>query len=163
ALTSTRLDIDWPAEERKGASLEIDGREPILSAKLSFSGRPGKRRLKITRPGYEPIDEEIALASGATVSYRPEWIPTPQTVRRQPVEARQPHLRHRSQPRRFDHRPRRQFRVSETLECRDRGRTRIGPGQRIGDHVAGVLPRRQFADHRQRRLAGQNLERSRPE
>ncbi|MBI3864184.1 MAG: protein kinase [Planctomycetia bacterium] len=83
ALTGTRLDIDWPAEERNGASFEIDGREPILSGKLSFSGRPGKRRLKITRPGYEPIDEEIVLASGAAVSYRPEWVPTPQTVRRQ--------------------------------------------------------------------------------
>ncbi len=79
----TRLDIDWPADERKGGALEIDGREPILSATLSFSGRPGKRKLKLTRAGYQPIEQEIVLDRGAVETFRPQWVPTPQTLRRQ--------------------------------------------------------------------------------
>jgi WD40 repeat protein/serine/threonine protein kinase len=79
----TRLDIDWPADERKGGALEIDGREPILSGPLSFSGRPGKRKLKLTRTGYQPIERQIVLERGAVETFRPEWVPTPQTLRRQ--------------------------------------------------------------------------------
>src|SRR5262249_35059687 len=55
---TTWIEIDWPESERKGATLAIDGREPMLSGQLVFSGLPGKRTLRITRKGYQPIDEE---------------------------------------------------------------------------------------------------------
>jgi WD40 repeat protein/serine/threonine protein kinase len=78
----TRLEIDWPESERKGARLELDGREPVLGPKLVFTGRPGKRRVVMTRKGYEPIEQEFALGRGAAVVFRPEWVPLRQTVRR---------------------------------------------------------------------------------
>lgn len=80
---ATRLDIDWPLEERQGASLEIDGRKVALTGRLSFSGRPGTRKLKLTRPGYQPIEQELVFARGATRTLRLNWTPTPRTPRRQ--------------------------------------------------------------------------------
>jgi WD40 repeat protein/serine/threonine protein kinase len=79
---STRLEIVWPDDERKGATLEVDGRERTPAGKLTISGSAGMRKLRLTRKGYQPIDEEITLGRGATVTFRPEWIPTPTTARR---------------------------------------------------------------------------------
>jgi WD40 repeat protein/serine/threonine protein kinase len=79
---TTWIEIHWPESERKGATLEIDGREPLLSGRLVFSGPPGRRTLHIARKGYEPIDEEWVLARGETMSFRPEWKLTPVSVRR---------------------------------------------------------------------------------
>ncbi len=84
---STRLDIDWPDDERKGGVLEVDGREWALSGKLTFSGSAGVRKLRLTRKGYLPIEETITLARGATVTFRPEWVPTPVTARRKVLAA----------------------------------------------------------------------------
>jgi len=84
---ATRLEIDWPENERKGATFELDGREPILGAKLAFSGRPGKRRVEMTRKGYEPIEKEFSMSRGEVISFRPEWVPLPQTVRRRDLAA----------------------------------------------------------------------------
>lgn len=79
---TTQLQIDWPDDERKGATLEVDGRERTPTGKLTISGGAGVRKLRLTRKGYQPIEEEIALSRGATVTFRPEWIPTPTTARR---------------------------------------------------------------------------------
>lgn len=79
---STRLEIDWPEDERKGATLEVDGRERSLPGGLTISGGAGVRKLRLTRKGFQPVEEEITLARGAVVSFRPEWVPTPVTARR---------------------------------------------------------------------------------
>ena len=79
---STQLVIDWPDDERKGATLEVDGRERTPAGKLTVSGSAGVRRLRLTRKGYLPIEKEITLERGATVTFRPEWVPTPVTARR---------------------------------------------------------------------------------
>jgi WD40 repeat protein/serine/threonine protein kinase len=82
---TTWIEIDWPESERKGATLEIDGREPVFAGRLVFSGPAGRRTLQITRKGYEPIEEEWVLARGQTMLYRPEWKLTPAAVRRREV------------------------------------------------------------------------------
>jgi WD40 repeat protein/serine/threonine protein kinase len=79
---NTWIEIEWPESERKGATLEIDGREPVLSGKLTFSGPPGRHSLHIRRKGYQPIDEEWVLARGQTMQYRPEWKLTLAATRR---------------------------------------------------------------------------------
>jgi WD40 repeat protein/serine/threonine protein kinase len=79
---STQLVIDWPDDERKGATLEVDGRERTPVGKLSISGGAGVRKLRLTRKGYQPIEQEFTLARGATVTFQPEWVPTPVTARR---------------------------------------------------------------------------------
>ncbi len=84
---TTWVAVDWPDDERKGGTLEIDGREPILAGKLAFPGRAGTRRLRLERKGYEPIEEEWQLARGETVHFRPEWKMTPLTARRREAAA----------------------------------------------------------------------------
>src|SRR5262249_46294832 len=79
---TTGIEIYGPESERKGPTLKINGREPLQSGRLVFSGPPGRRTLHIARKGYEPIDEEWALARGQTMLYRPEWKLTPTSVRR---------------------------------------------------------------------------------
>ncbi len=84
----TWIEVDWPEEERKGATLEIDGREAILAGgQLSFSGRSGKRTLRLQRKGYEPLEAEWQLARGETIHYKPEWKLTPPTARRREMAA----------------------------------------------------------------------------
>jgi len=79
---TTWIEVDWPEEERKGATLEIDGREVVLAGPLSFSGRSGKRSLRLQRKGYEPLEAEWQLARGESVHYVPEWKLTPLAARR---------------------------------------------------------------------------------
>lgn len=80
----TRLVIDWPIEERDGATLEIDGRpqEFPKDRLLVLPDRPGQRTLRMTRKGYHPIEESLDLAYGEELTYRPEWKPTTDTARR---------------------------------------------------------------------------------
>lgn len=86
----TRLTVDWPADERQEAEFEIDGVVRALPSQGSVPailGSAGKRRLKLARAGYEPIEAIVELARGESKSFRPEWKPTPATFRRRKLEA----------------------------------------------------------------------------
>jgi WD40 repeat protein/serine/threonine protein kinase len=96
--STTWIELDWPEEERKGATLEIDGREPVRVGRLSFPGRPGTRTLHLRRKGYEPIDVEWQLARGETIHYRPEWKLTPLAARRREAAALKAEIERLSSP-----------------------------------------------------------------
>jgi WD40 repeat protein/serine/threonine protein kinase len=84
----TELVIEWPPAEREGGTLKLDDREISLSDEdqLRYSGPPGKRSVKLYRPGYETISEEIVLGRGERKTLSPEWIPTKATVRKARLE-----------------------------------------------------------------------------
>jgi WD40 repeat protein len=82
----TRLAIDWPAEERTGARLEIDGltiRLPKTGPVPVQHGSAGTRHLRFERRGYEPIEADVRLDRSDSQVFRPEWTATPTTARRQ--------------------------------------------------------------------------------
>lgn len=83
-LGQTKLVIDWPDEERTDGRLELDGKEQPFAARgdIVFLGADGARRLRLTRPGYEPIEKSFRLKRGDRIVFTPEWTPTPQTKRR---------------------------------------------------------------------------------
>jgi len=86
AAGQTHLEFDWPAEERAGAHVEVDGYQLALPERAEIRvppGRAGRRRLHIVRPGYETIDTTLEFARGQKQTYRPEWTPTAETVRLQ--------------------------------------------------------------------------------
>lgn len=78
----TTLTVDWPVTDRSGGSVEIDGRSlSIDSSSLVFVDDPGVRQVRLTRPGYEPIEARIGLGRGESQVFVPEWIPTADTRR----------------------------------------------------------------------------------
>ena len=86
----TRLVVDWPADDRQGAELEVDGAVLALSKRGDIPllvGSAGKRKLRLARTGYEPIETVLDFARGETRTYRPEWKPTAATVRRRNLES----------------------------------------------------------------------------
>ncbi len=81
----THLEFAWPLEERAGALVEVDGYQLVVPERGEIRvppGRAARRRLHIVRPGYETIDTTLEFARGQTRTYRPEWKPTAETVRR---------------------------------------------------------------------------------
>jgi len=90
SMGRTQLVIDWPASEREGGTLKIDGSVQTVPQQKNFpvvQGGAGRRRLELTRAGYEPVDAVVELARGEKKSFRPEWVPTAATVRRQKQDA----------------------------------------------------------------------------
>jgi WD40 repeat protein len=81
----TTMVIEWPEDQRDGGRLEIDGRHVDLASTgpLEFSGRPGRRRAMLFRKGYEPVETALTFARGERRVFRPQWLPKPDTVRRQ--------------------------------------------------------------------------------
>jgi hypothetical protein len=77
--------IDWQLEERDGGVLTIDGREMPLPREESIRVplRPGKHRLSLTRPGYEPVDLTADVRRGGETPVTIDWRPEPETRRRQ--------------------------------------------------------------------------------
>ncbi|MDX1944691.1 MAG: trypsin-like peptidase domain-containing protein [Pirellulaceae bacterium] len=73
--SSGTLLIDWPDDERAGASLTIDGQKKTVlpHGPLRFLLSAGSHRLSLLRRGFEPVESEVTLASGQTQTYRPQW------------------------------------------------------------------------------------------
>jgi hypothetical protein len=77
---NAKIVLDWPAEERKGAQLTIDGQSRTVplgsdSEPLELTLEPGEHVVHITRPGFEPFNETVALAPGASIPLKPTWTP----------------------------------------------------------------------------------------
>lgn len=73
----TWLIVDLPEAERQAESIEIDGVKSPLpkTGVLKFSGTAGKRSVRITRPGFQPVSQDWNFARGQTQTFRPEWEP----------------------------------------------------------------------------------------
>jgi len=106
----TALLLDWPEDQREGATLKIDGRpydvEP--SGPLRHRCSPDKHRIVATRPGFQPFVKTVTLEEGRTEIVRPTWIvlapegrpprggtlprgdPTPPGIPEVPEEPREP-------------------------------------------------------------------------
>lgn len=80
----TKLVVEWLDEDRTDGRLVLDGQEQPLAARgdIVFEGPEGTRLLRVTRPGYEPIEKSFDLQRHQQIVFTPEWVPTPQTRRR---------------------------------------------------------------------------------
>jgi hypothetical protein len=75
------LVLDWPAQERAGASLQIDGQPQDLAGlellaaggEIQIPVKPGRHTLVLGRPFYEPFTTEIEIGEGTEASVRPRW------------------------------------------------------------------------------------------
>ncbi len=81
ALNSSPADgtlaLDWPADQREGATLTIDDAPVSLSAAGAFErpASPGEHRLAATRPLYQPWSATVTVAPGERQAVRVEWKP----------------------------------------------------------------------------------------
>lgn len=77
------LIVDWPAELRQEGTITVDHRTREIPAggPLTVRGRSGAWDLRLTRPGYEPIQQTLEMTFGERRILTPEWQPTPATVR----------------------------------------------------------------------------------
>ncbi len=77
----TYLVLQWPAEERQGAMLHLDGQAQDMDrlALLALGGEirlpitPGEHKLVINRLGYEPFEQSFTVSQGKDVKIRPTW------------------------------------------------------------------------------------------
>lgn len=82
-LGTTHLAIDIPVEERTGL-LHVDGDLidfPDHGA-VVIAGRPGERKVRLTRVGYHPVEATLSLSRGEELTFRPKWKPLPETSRK---------------------------------------------------------------------------------
>jgi hypothetical protein len=65
----------WPVEERRGARLDVDGREVTLPDEDPAQVRvePGEHRVVARRRGYEPIEWDVSVGRARSVPLAPEW------------------------------------------------------------------------------------------
>lgn len=78
AVRPATLVLNWPAKERRGAQLLIDGEPEGIPrgnpVELSLS--PGKHRVVLRRRGYDPIEWSLELARGDREVKRVVWEKT---------------------------------------------------------------------------------------
>ncbi len=69
------LVLDWPAEERSGGTVSIDGRQQRLppSGPVEFALKPGPHRVVMRRWGYEQIEATVSLEANDRHHYEPRW------------------------------------------------------------------------------------------
>jgi len=86
-LGETRLVLDWPEEERAGATLTIDGSAttPVPAhGPLEYPLEPGNHMLVGKRPGFNPSVMTVKMDQGTTKEIRPVWIILPPPPERAP-------------------------------------------------------------------------------
>ena len=86
---ATHLIVDWPQQELKSATLEVDGRPRSLfkGDHYEYQGRPGSYQLKLTRDGYAPIEMKWTLTRGEKKTFSPDWKPNAETIRQRDLAA----------------------------------------------------------------------------
>jgi WD40 repeat protein/serine/threonine protein kinase len=69
------LTVQWLPDDRRGATLTINGHEQALNASgpVTFELQPGTYEVFIARRGYEPISEEKNVARGDHWILIPKW------------------------------------------------------------------------------------------
>jgi S1-C subfamily serine protease len=78
AATDATLVIDLAEVDRRSAGLAINGRkEPIPGdGEVKFTLPPGEHKILLQRRGFEPIEQSVTLARGASAQITPEWRPS---------------------------------------------------------------------------------------
>ncbi len=75
------LVLRWPAAERRGARLEIDGKPLDVSLpavqkdaqQIKVPLEPGKYRLRIPRQDFQPFEQQFAIVDGQDTQIEPRW------------------------------------------------------------------------------------------
>ncbi len=69
------LTVQWPPDDRRGATLTINGHEQAINASgpVTFELQPGTYQVFLARRGYEPINEEKNVARGDQWILVPKW------------------------------------------------------------------------------------------
>ena len=79
AAADTTLLVQWPAADRSGGHLIIDGAVPTLAKSspetLEFTLKTGRHTVRITRPGFQPIEQAVDLAAADNKPLVPAWTP----------------------------------------------------------------------------------------
>ncbi|QDU64697.1 Serine/threonine-protein kinase PknB [Planctomycetes bacterium Pan216] len=88
-LGQTRMTLQWPPDQRAGASLRVDGvLVPLAtSGPIQLAGPWGKRHLHLMRPGYHPQSIDVNLARGESRAIPLEWRATPKRLRELELES----------------------------------------------------------------------------
>ncbi|HEX4000714.1 MAG TPA: PEGA domain-containing protein [Pirellulales bacterium] len=78
--TTGTLVFDWPAEERRGAELTVDGhRQEAASGTgadpFQLTVEPGRHVVRIVRAGFEPFSQSVEISAGANQAIKPTWAP----------------------------------------------------------------------------------------
>lgn len=77
----TYLVLQWPLDQRDGASLELDGQTqdmerlgfPSLGGEISLPITPGEHKVVLKRLGYEPFGQSFTVTQGKDLKVRPAW------------------------------------------------------------------------------------------
>jgi serine/threonine protein kinase/WD40 repeat protein len=87
-LSSATLVIDWPLDERSGATLAVDRRPIQLPPQQTFNlnGRPGTWKLSLRREGFEPIEAAATVRPRERTEFLPHWQPTPDLIRQRKLQ-----------------------------------------------------------------------------
>jgi hypothetical protein len=74
-LNESKLVLDWPAAQRTGAELTIDGKTAVDSSAqpLELTLDPGRHVVRISRPGFEAFRQTIEVSQGARALLKPTW------------------------------------------------------------------------------------------
>lgn len=84
----SHLVLNWPAADRRGATLEIDGNPYYISALASRRNRnllkvpleAGPHKLRIARAGFEPFEDTVTISEGKDADIEPVWKPVTEVV-----------------------------------------------------------------------------------
>ncbi len=72
------LVINWPANDRAGGQLIVDGRSvPLSNSDLKLPVLPGPHTIFFVRTGFKNTSQTIDVASGDSPTVTPEWITQP--------------------------------------------------------------------------------------
>jgi S1-C subfamily serine protease len=79
AAPTGTLVLDWPEDERRNASMLIDGKGATIPSKgpIELKLRPGKHVVGIMRRDYEPVRAEITISQANAETFRPDWKEAP--------------------------------------------------------------------------------------
>jgi WD40 repeat protein/serine/threonine protein kinase len=82
-LGATVIVLEWPESEHAGTAIVVDGAQrPVpQSGVVRLPGPPGRRTLRLTRDGYQNIEVSWEMARAEQRTFRPEWEPTPESIR----------------------------------------------------------------------------------
>jgi WD40 repeat protein/serine/threonine protein kinase len=81
----TTVVLQWPENERAGASLEFAGEPQAIPPQgpIRLAGKPGPCLVVLARTGFQPIRLEWELARGEVRTASVAWKPTEESLRRQ--------------------------------------------------------------------------------
>ena len=95
STANATLVFQWPAAERKGAVLMIDGHDRAVADGADANGfeisvEPGRHFVRIAHAGFKTYRESFLLAAGGRQPVRPTWTPEQEAPPPAVVETKDP-------------------------------------------------------------------------